>query len=83
MTMNIKDEEVHRLARELADRTGQSMTQVVREALAEYDAKLKNADSEERFVRALRALEGSGAKSGLTNQEADAMLYDPETGMPI
>ncbi len=83
MTMNIKDEEVHRLARELADRTGQSMTQVVREALAEYDAKLKNADSEERFVRALRALEGSGAKSGLTNQEADTMLYDSETGMPI
>jgi len=83
MTMNIKDEEVHRLARELADRTGQSMTQVVREALAEYDAKLKIADSEERFVRALRALEGSGARSGLTNQEADAMLYDSETGMPI
>ncbi len=83
MTMNIKDEEVHRLARELADRTGQSMTQVVREALAEYDAKLKNADSEERFVRALRALEGSGAKSGLTNLEADAMLYDSGTGMPI
>jgi antitoxin VapB len=83
MTMNIKDEEVHRLARDLADRTGQSMTQVVREALAEYDAKLKIADSEERFVRALRALEGSGARSGLTNQEADAMLYDSETGMPI
>jgi len=83
MTMNIKDEEVHRLARDLADRTGQSMTQVVREALAEYDAKLKNADSEERFIRALRALEGSGAKSGLTNREADAMLYDSETGMPI
>lgn len=83
MTMNIKDEEVHRLARDLADRTGQSMTQVVREALAEYDAKLKNADSEERFIRALRALEGSGAKSGLTNQGADAMLYDSETGMPI
>ena len=83
MTMNIKDEEVHRLARELADRTGQSMTQVVREALAEYDAKLKNADSEERFIRALRALEGSGARSGLTNLEADAMLYDSETGMPI
>ena len=31
--LNIKDSEVHALAAELAQRTGQSLTQVVKEAL--------------------------------------------------
>jgi len=35
MSMNIKDAEVHRLAREMARMTGKSMTHVVRESLQE------------------------------------------------
>ncbi|MGB0513352.1 MAG: type II toxin-antitoxin system VapB family antitoxin [Wenzhouxiangellaceae bacterium] len=39
MSINIKDPEVHRLARELARMSGKSMTRVVRESLeARYEA---------------------------------------------
>ena len=33
--LNIKDPEVYRLARQLADRTGESMTEAVRKSLRE------------------------------------------------
>jgi antitoxin VapB len=35
MTLNIKDPEVHKLARKLADQTGETMTRAVTEALRE------------------------------------------------
>ena len=35
MSLNIKDPEAHKLARELADETGETMTQAVTDALRE------------------------------------------------
>jgi antitoxin VapB len=52
MSLNIKDEEAHRLARELAELTGESMTTAVREALTERLTALKKArDREETIER--------------------------------
>lgn len=39
MTLNIKDPEAHKLARKLADRTGETMTRAVTEALRERLAR--------------------------------------------
>jgi antitoxin VapB len=82
MSMNIKDEEVHRLARKLADQTGHSMTQVVREALTEYDTKLKALDKKQQLREALSALIGCLAEEDFSRQQADDFLYDPQTGLP-
>jgi antitoxin VapB len=41
MSLNIKDPEVHRLAQELSRETGESMTQVVKEALLERKARIE------------------------------------------
>jgi len=81
MSLNIKDEEVHRLAHELAARTGQSMTKVVKEALAVYDAKLKDLDREAEFQAALKALVGSGKGLDVHSSRAADFLYD-ENGLP-
>lgn len=43
MTLNIKNEEAHRLARELAQLTGASMTEAVTEALRERLTRLRGA----------------------------------------
>jgi antitoxin VapB len=40
MSLNIKDPEAHRLARAIAQATGQSMTRVVTDALRERYAQL-------------------------------------------
>ncbi len=81
MSMNIKDEEVHRLARKLADQTGHSMTQVVREALLEYDAKMSEEARKAQFRQALENLVGSLKDEGITAANAADFLYD-EDGLP-
>ena len=43
MSLNIKDEDLYRLAREIARATGQSMTQAIREALQERYRQLREA----------------------------------------
>ena len=43
MTLNIKDPEAHKLARRLADRTGETMTRAVTEALRERLARVSRA----------------------------------------
>lgn len=43
MTLNIKNEEAHRLARELAQLTGASLTEAVTEALRERLTRLRGA----------------------------------------
>jgi antitoxin VapB len=39
--LNVKDPEAHRLAQEIADQTGESLTKVVIESLRERHAKLE------------------------------------------
>lgn len=86
MPLNIKDEEVTRQARELAQLTGCSMTEAVRAALAERLALIRAdrpADDEQSRVRRVLELgrqirEDLGAKAG-TSDHGD--LYDDD-GMP-
>ena len=79
--LNIKDPETHRLARELADIEGTSLTNAVtnalRVALAEHARR--------RLVRrqTLTALVNSAREMGVTpTTDPIAELYDPETGLP-
>lgn len=48
MSLNIKNEHVHALAREAARRTGRSQTSVIEQALEEFVARLADDDEAER-----------------------------------
>jgi antitoxin VapB len=54
MGLNIKNDEVHRLAREVAGRTGETMTHAIQTALEERLARLSAGASTDREVRAAR-----------------------------
>lgn len=79
--LNIKDPEAHRLAKELAEIEGTSLTGAVtnalRAALAEHGRR--------RVARrqALMGLVTSARELGLTpSTDPISDLYDPETGLP-
>ena len=83
MTLNIKDAEAERLARELARRTGTTMTGAVvtalRERLAREERKARNADD---FVREIMAIADHCSRLPvLDNRRPEEMLYD-EHGLP-
>jgi antitoxin VapB len=85
MSLNIKSEEAHRLARELAARTGETMTEAVTAALRERLDRLESASTsaDERFER-LRAISLRAAplmKDLPPSSEAGAFLYD-DRGLP-
>ncbi len=89
MSLNIKNERVHALAREAARLTGRSQTSVIEEALvrllADYGVDPIEADRRRRIDMAnaisLRWQERPrvpGDDRILTEDD----LYDPETGLP-
>jgi antitoxin VapB len=51
MALNIRDPEVHSLARALADATGQTMTNAIKDALRDRLAAVVNAEKEDREAR--------------------------------
>ena len=81
-TLNIKDPEVYRLAAELAERRGTSMTGAVREALNEAMEK-ENAAIEKRIARMTAIAKHSAEK---IRQEGIVLLTDDdlydEWGLP-
>ncbi len=79
MSMNIKNEETHRMAQELADLTGQSMTQAVTEAIQEKLNRVKNKGMAERIMRI--AKESAALLKGKPLPDIDELLYD-ENGLP-
>ncbi len=83
MSLNLKSDEAHRLARELADATGDSMTAAVIEAMREQLARLRRG-SEDEFVQRILAI-GRDCAAHLTEEERtmdpDDLLYD-ENGLP-
>ena len=84
MALNIKNEEAHRLAAELAALTGQSMTAVVIEALQARLAQAKRRDDEQLKVQRLMAIGQRCAahiRQPLPAVDHGDMLYD-EKGMP-
>ena len=82
MTLNIKDPEAHKLARKLAEHTGESMTRAVTEALRERLARLTRAQKPEATADDLLAI-GRRCAATLKRKPVDhgSLLYD-ERGLP-
>ena len=82
MALNLKNDEVERLATEVARMTGESKTEAIRKALHERRARLKGRTVEHRRERVLTFLEKrvwSTMPTGelgrrLTQAEEDAIL---------
>ena len=85
MSLNIKNPQVHELAKELAELTGESMTEAVLIALRERLARERN--SEERVEAQVRAILALGEEIACRmspetrTMDVDAYLYD-EDGLP-
>jgi antitoxin VapB len=85
MSLNIKNPEVHELAKELAELTGESMTEAIRVALKERLARERNTP--ERIEARTEAILALGAEIAARMSEetrtmdVDAYLYD-ERGLP-
>lgn len=85
MALNIKNEEAHALAMELAQITGQSMTTVVLEALRAQRALLqRRQDADVRFqeLMAIGARCADHIHSPVSATDHGSLLYDAKTGMP-
>jgi len=81
MTLNIKNPEATRLIRELADATGESMTQALTTAVRERLQRVRSAadlGEVEAIVDELR----SRLPAGYLDQDFDSLLYDDATGLP-
>jgi antitoxin VapB len=83
MSLNIKDEKTHRMARELARLTGESLTAAVNEAVRE---RLERVRGSSRKSMAERLMEigkdcASHLKEPYKSMDVDELLYD-ENGLP-
>lgn len=85
MSLNIKNEETHRLARELAELTGESITEAVTKAIEERLARQRN--TEERIHERAEAILAIGREAARhmppewRTMDVDAWMYD-ENGLP-
>lgn len=81
--MNIKNEEAHRLASELARATGESMTVAVTEAIRERLERVRGKSNEGLAERLLEIGKDCAAhlKEPFKSMDIDELLYD-EKGMP-
>ncbi|HME35812.1 MAG TPA: type II toxin-antitoxin system VapB family antitoxin [Candidatus Sulfotelmatobacter sp.] len=83
MSLNIKNEEAHRLARELASATGESMTVAVSEAIRERLERVRGNSREDMAERILKIGRECAAhlKAPYKSIDIDELLYD-EKGLP-
>ena len=84
MSLNIKNDETCRLARELAQLTGESMTGAITVALSERLEREKHARSVEARLKKIRAVAERCARDlrpGPSAVEHGDLLYD-ERGLP-
>ena len=79
--LNIKNDRIYQLARELAKKTGGSMTSVVAQALAEKLASLDQQRAE-RVARIDRLLDRMAERIGpVEGDDPSAFLYDAGAGL--
>jgi antitoxin VapB len=81
MGLNIKNEEAHRLAQDIAALTGESLTAAVTEALRERLGRLQRKGLADRLMaigRETAALLNGPGKKMMEVED----LYDEETGLP-
>jgi antitoxin VapB len=83
MGLNIKNEEAHRLARELARATGESMTVAVSEAIRERLERVRGTSKKSRVERILEIGRDCAAhlKEPFKSVDHGDLLYD-EKGLP-
>ncbi len=89
MALHIRHEETERLARELARRTGETLTEAISKALEERLAKIALSDqaAEDEYVARLTAISDRAAAAfkaaGVTHTSTEMLdeLYD-ENGLP-
>ena len=83
MTMNIKNEEAHRLTKQLAKLTGESLTTAVTEAVRERLDRVRHAQGESLADRLLTIGKDCAAHLKEPHRSIDhgKMLYD-ERGLP-
>lgn len=90
MGMNIKDERVHAMARELAARRGTTVTDAVRQALrAELERntgtsetrKTEQAAKQQQLLALLQSFKTLAWADGRSSRELQDALYD-EDGLP-
>jgi antitoxin VapB len=78
MSLNIKNEETHRMAQELAALTGQSMSAAVTDAVREKLERVKSKGMAERIRKISK--ECSALLEGKPLPDIDEVLYD-ENGL--
>jgi antitoxin VapB len=85
-SLNIKNEETHRKARELAKLTGESVTTAVGVAIDErLEREQRSHKKQNRLEWLLQLSKETSAlmNDGRTSKELIDELYDPETGLPV
>jgi antitoxin VapB len=80
MSLNIKNEETHRLAQELADLTGQSMSAAVNEAIREKLQRIKGKSVADQIMKIAKET-GRLWKEPYKSIDHGDLLYD-EKGLP-
>lgn len=80
MALNIKNEEAHRLATEIAAMTGTSLTEAVTEALREKKDRLTVNERRDRIYQIVEEMRELIGPEGLP--DVNELLYDSQTGLP-
>lgn len=80
MTLNVKNPETTRLIRELANATGESMTQALTIAVQERLDRIRGGTHDQ--VWAIAREIGARLPAGHLDQDLDTRLYDEATGLP-
>jgi antitoxin VapB len=82
MSLNIKDEETHKLVRQLANETGETLTRAVTEAVRERLHRVRKKQRKKPSIEELLEF-GRRCRSHLKGPVPDhaALLYD-EDGLP-
>ena len=83
MGLNIKNEKTHRLAKELAKRTGETMTAAITEAVRERLERLRTEQGEDLAARLMKIGKDCAARLGEPFRSVDhgELLYN-EKGLP-
>ncbi len=84
MALNIKDERADKLARRLADLTGETITSAVATALQERVARIEKRRSDERLLADVRAISARFRRhvdQPVSAVDHGELLYD-EAGLP-
>lgn len=83
MTLNIKDPVTDRLARELADATGESLTEAVRRAIEDRLAKVARASSSDDVLSLYMSIIDRGRRMPIIDSRSeDEILGYDDDGLP-